>query len=207
MLSLETGILAAFAGLIFLAYFTMLHLLGSPHTPHGRSLRIIHRIAGSLGIVAYGAIMVRVALSLRHDAEAAYLLVLVILASLMLPLLVAKIVIVEKYPELRNRLFTIGTVLLIFGFAIFVTALVGGRTSGRPPAETGERLAVGRNLFATKCAKCHRLEKALIATKSVEEWRLTVTAMHNKDASWISKAEGDRIVEFLTAIGAEGEHD
>ncbi len=201
--------LVCFIGSISAAYFTMLHLLGSPHTSHAKLLRIFHRVAGSLTILSFAAIVLSLSLGqLRGEGRLeGYPFVLFLLGSLMVPLFLAKIVIVERYPELRNRLFTIGSVLLVLGYAVFVTGILkpGLRTQVAP--ESAKTLTAGRDIFAIKCSKCHRLEKALTARKSPEDWELTVEKMRKKDPSWISKPESQSILEFLKAIGAESGAD
>ncbi len=209
MSALQVAGLVSFAGLMFVAYFTMLHLLGSSSTGYAKLLRTVHRIAGALAIALYAAIMVVILVRLKqtHVAASPHILLVMVLSSLMLPLLVAKIVIVEKYPELRNRLFTIGTVLLIFGYAIFAMALVALKLPQPVSTEARAEFTSGRQLFASKCSKCHRLEKPLTVQKTADEWRVTVSTMHKKDLSWISGTEAEEIVRFLKTIGAEGERD
>jgi hypothetical protein len=204
-----------FVGFACVAFLTMLHLLGTPHTPHGRILRLVHRLSGGIAVALYvvisviciaGAAQDGIEISPRGAIHMAF-------AALFIPFILAKVVIVEKYPELRNRLFAIGTVLFAVVFVIFFTSatafLVSG-TKGAPGAaawEPDEQVSLGRELFVIKCAKCHRLDIALSARKTPEEWRQTVDTMRRKDLSWISAMEAERITEFLASLGGQPGHD
>lgn len=133
--------------------------------------------------------------------------------ALFIPFILLKVVIVEKYPELRNRLFGIGTVLLAVVFALFftsITSLVGRGGGPRPGEELSvetEAISLGRDLFGVKCAKCHRLDRALSTRKTPVQWRRTVERMRQKDMTWLSEAEADMIASFLISIGGHGRGD
>jgi hypothetical protein len=204
-----------FLGFSCAAFFTMLHLLGAPHTPHSKILRIIHRLSGAIAVLLYvfttiacvmGALRGGGQLSPGAALHATF-------GALFIPFILIKIVIVEKYPELRNRLFTFGTVLFAVVFVIFVTSITG-HLATRADAEEDETVALdaqvismGRDLFTIKCAKCHRLDRALTARKMPEEWEQTVEQMRQKDRSWISEPEAEKIVTFLVSIGGQPKGD
>jgi hypothetical protein len=203
-------------GILFLcfscaAFFTMLHLLGAPHTPHSKLLRIVHRVSGAIAVVLY-AITAAICIggALGGDGEFTPRAALhLTFGALFIPFILIKIVIVEKYPELRNRLFTIGTVLFAVVFIIFFTSITGYLARGEDAAREAtasidaQRLSMGRELFSIKCAKCHRLDRALTASKTPEQWEHTVEHMRQKDLSWISESEAERIVRFLASLGGQ----
>jgi hypothetical protein len=204
---LLTGIL--FLGFSCAAFFTMLHLLGAPHTPHSKLLRIIHRVSGAIAVVLYivtAAACIGGALGGEGDFTPRTALHLTF-GALFIPFILIKIVIVEKYPELRNRLFTIGTVLFAVVFVIFFTSITGFLARGDEAAEDqaasidAQEVSMGRELFSIKCAKCHRLDRALTTRKTPEEWGQVVEHMRQKDLSWVSEAEAEKIVKFLGSIG------
>lgn len=207
-------------GVLFLAFsaaafFTMLHLLGTPHTPHAKILRLVHRLTGGIAVGLYViASIICIAGPLRTRGDfSATAAIHVAFSGLFIPLVLAKIIIVEKYPELRNRLFAFGTVLLTLAFVIVVTSassyLAGGAriaTSTRVE-DPGDELSLGRDLFVIKCAKCHRLDRPLAARKTAEEWRQTVSVMRQKDRAWLGETEAERITEFLISLGGRPGHD
>jgi hypothetical protein len=206
---LVTGIL--FLGFSCVAFFSMLHLLGAPHTPHSKVLRIVHRVSGAIAVILYvftaiacvtGAMRAGGQLSPRAALHVTF-------GALFIPFILIKVVIVEKYPELRNRLFTMGTVLFAVVFVIFFTSITDYLT---PRAEVAQEEAVsmdaqmismGKELFTIKCAKCHRLDRALTARKLPDEWKATVEHMRQKDLSGISESEAEKIVKFLVSIGGQ----
>ena len=139
--------------------------------------------------------------------------IMITFAAVLIPLLIIKNLISEKYPELRNRLFAIGIVLFAVVFVIFFTSatsfLISGAREVQPaPAwEPGEQASLGREIFVIKCAKCHRLDIPLSARKTSEGWQQTVSTMRHKDRAWISATEADRITEFLVSLGGQPGHD
>jgi hypothetical protein len=196
------------------AFFTMLHLLGAPHTPHGKILRIIHRSTGAAAVALYVVTSIICIAALRGGQSLSPRMVMhMTFGVLFIPFVLIKVVIVEKYPELRNRLFTIGTVLFAAAFVIFFTSIATSVGPGGRPGPSGtisaeaEGISLGRDLFVVKCAKCHRLDRALSARKTSAEWRQTVEHMRRKDLTWFSEAEADRIAEFLISIGGYSQGD
>jgi hypothetical protein len=205
--------LKVLAGTLFfllsgLAFVTMLHLLGAPSSPHAKALRIIHRAAGVIAVILYIAVAATcIALDLRRGGEltprgSIHFMV----AVAFIPLVVLKVLIVERYPELRNRLFGLGSIIFAVVFLIFATSagfyLV--RAIGTVPGEIqprpGEDLSFEKELFVVKCSKCHRLDKALAVRKTPEQWQQTVEIMRQKDPTWMSVEEGTRITRFLISL-------
>jgi hypothetical protein len=205
----------AFLGLSCVAFFTMLHLLGTPHTQHARLLRIVHRATGGIAVAIYIVFMVAcIARACRAAQEMPFKVVIhFAFAVLFIPFVLTKIVIVEKYPELRNRLFAIGMVLFGLVFVIFFTSAMPCLGVSADKVRTVEALEsegyvpLGKDLFATKCSKCHRLDVPLSAGKSPSEWRETVSTMRQKDRAWISALEAERITEFLVFMGGQQGND
>jgi hypothetical protein len=129
--------------------------------------------------------------------------------AIFIPMILMKVVIVEKYPELRNRLFGVGTVLFALVFVIFFTSAFAHFVEP-PEAEdmsVGARAAVdlslGKDLFVLKCAKCHSLDRALSAELSPLEWEETAGRMRGKDPSWIGEMEILKITGFLVSLGEQ----
>ena len=198
-----------FLALACVAFFSMLHLLGTPNAPREKLLRIVHRASGGLAVLLYIVLSIMCISGLRRSgavlspADAIHLA----FASIFVPMILIKIVIVEKYPELRNRLLGVGSILFAVVFVVFFTSTFA-HFAGAPEGEgTGEEaltsvdLALGKDLFTVKCAKCHRLDKALSAQLSPHDWQETVERMRLKDPSWMSESEAVKITDFLISLG------
>jgi len=195
------------------AFFSMLHVLGAPHTPRLRILRLTHRISGGGAVILFVVLAVMcVAGPLRGEGALSPVAALhLTFAALFIPLILMKVLIVERYPELRNRLFGVSTMLFAVVFVLFFTSglqyMARGGAPGAPmPAKdsaenlSAENLSLGKDLFVMKCAKCHRLDRALSARKTPEEWRRTVAAMREKDPAWMGESEAERIADFLISM-------
>ena len=190
-----------------IAYLVMLYITGSSSAADSKTMRMIHRAMGALAVLFYALLIV---LSIRQGRQSQGVLssismIVLVSASLFIPVLIAKIVIIERYPELRNRLFTLGTVLFIFGLSTSLVALLPKATgSGQELLEiAGESdFVMGRDLFVVKCSKCHRIESVLTAERSPEEWKKTIETMAKKDLTWISETEAARIHKFLSVVAS-----
>lgn len=198
-----------FLALACVAFFSMLHLLGTPNAPRAKLLRIIHRSSGGLAVALYVVLSVLCIAGLggqgagMSPAAAVHLT----FASIFIPMILMKIVIVEKYPELRNRLFAVGTVLFAVVFVVFFTSTFAHFAELPPTEDTVAEardsvdLALGKDLFVVKCAKCHRLDKAISAELAPHDWEETVERMRQKDPSWMSESEAVKITGFLVSLG------
>jgi len=194
-----------FAGL---AFGSMLHILGAPHTPHAKALRMVHRASGGIAVIPYVVVAVMcIVLDVRQAGDLTPRGAIHFLAgALFVPFIILKVLIIQKYPELRNRLLAIGSILFAIVFLIFATSsgfyLV--RAVGKVPGELaprlGEDLSFEKELFVVKCSKCHRLDKPLSARRTAEQWQQTVETMRQKDVTWISPEEASRIARFLIAL-------
>jgi hypothetical protein len=198
-----------FLAMACVAFFSMLHLLGTPNAPRGKILRVIHRSSGGIAVALYVVLSVMCIGGLWRTGGGLSPAVAVHLAfaSIFIPMILMKTVIVEKYPELRNRLFGVGTVLFAVVFVVFFTSTFAHFTEAPEGVDTirEERasvdLALGKDLFVVKCAKCHRLDKALSAQLSPHDWEDTVERMRLKDPSWMSESEAAKITGFLVLLG------
>jgi hypothetical protein len=191
-----------------ISFFTMLHLMGTGHTKHERALRNFHRFSELLTIAVFAAIVIGEIADLAESGLSTRGIILATLAAILIPLFIIKNLISEKYPELRNRLISIGTTVLvgvfvlaaavaIFHYVEFTGHAAGAGGIGEPEAD----LALGRELFVAKCSKCHRLDAALSGTHTPEEWRRTVERMRLKDPAWISESQAAVITAFLISVG------
>ncbi len=198
-----------FLALACVAFFSMLHLLGTPNAPRAKLLRIIHRSSGGLAVTLYVvlSVMCITGLGLEGAGLSPATAVHLTFASIFIPMILMKIVIVEKYPELRNRLFGVGTVLFAAVFVMFFTSVFAHVAEPLEAEDSGAEarasvdLTLGKDLFVVKCAKCHRLDKALSAELTSNEWAEAVERMRQKDPSWMSESEASKITGFLVSLG------
>jgi len=205
--------LRVLAGTLFfvfacIGFVAMLHLLGAPSSPHTKLLRIIHRAAGGVALILFiGTAVMCIVIDVRRGGDLSPRGSLHFMAAtLFIPLVILKILILQRYPELRNRLFALGSILFAVVFLIFASSsgyyLV--RAVGSVPGEIqpriGEDLSFEKELFVVKCSKCHRLDKTLAARKTPEQWQQTVETMRQKDPTWISPEEATRITRFLISL-------
>jgi hypothetical protein len=195
----------AFGGISF---FTMLHLMGTGHTKHGRTLRSVHRISELLAILVFAAIIADDVMTLVESGFSVRGVILLTLGAVLIPLFIVKNLISERYPELRNRLISIGTTVLVIVFVFSSASALFSYVESREasvaadPERPDVDMGVARDLFVTKCSKCHRLDTPLSDTHSRAEWQAVVEAMRLKDPTWISEEEAVAIAEFLIHAGA-----
>jgi hypothetical protein len=207
-MSLDLVLAFLFIAFGAVSFFTILHLMGTGHTRHGRALRNVHRISELLAILVFAAIIARDIMVIVESGFSLRGGIMITLGAVLVPLLIIKNLISEKYPELRNRLISIGATVLVFVFVFSAaSALLFYFESGEaveaakhagPPVD----LALGKDLFVAKCSKCHRLDTPLSDTHTAEEWRATVEGMRLKDPAWISEDEAQAITGFLIHLGA-----
>ena len=93
-------------------------------------------------------------------------------------------------------------------FVLFFASSVPHMAGGKAPdalvraTDSAENLSLGKDLFIIKCAKCHRLDRALSARKTPEEWHRTISTMREKDPTWMGESEAGRIADFLISMGS-----
>ena len=58
----------------------------------------------------------------------------------------------------------------------------------------------GKELFESKCNKCHGLDRALGKKKDLQGWRSTTRRMSEKRNSGITRDEAETIARYLTSI-------
>jgi mono/diheme cytochrome c family protein len=53
-------------------------------------------------------------------------------------------------------------------------------------------------LFETKCAKCHSVDRPKGKTKSKDDWATTVKRMQAKSPGWFTDVEAQTLIEYLS---------
>lgn len=55
-----------------------------------------------------------------------------------------------------------------------------------------------KQVFETKCSKCHATERPASKTKTKEGWTATVKRMQSKNPAWIGDEEAETIIKYLS---------
>ncbi|WP_420208272.1 hypothetical protein [Candidatus Electronema sp. JC] len=184
----------------------MLEMSSSPQEQGGRSgCPFFQRILGYLFLVLFAvllACMVFQAGSLQENMPAPVM----ILALLLVPLVMIKVVIARQQARISTKLLLLGTA--IFGLSFGLTGMAakyyaqhGDRLkSGMlgPDAEQNIGIEPGQAIMSKKCSKCHSLER--IYTASITDWSPIVSRMASFDAPNISSSEVKHIAEYLNKL-------
>ncbi len=184
----------------------MLEMNSSPQEPGGRSgCPLFQRILGYLFLALFAALlacMVFQAGSLQENMPAPVM----ILALLLVPLVMIKVVIARQQARISTKLLLLGTA--IFGLSFGLTGM-----AAKYYAQHGDRLKSGllisgeepnidiepgQAIMSKKCSKCHSLER--IYTATMTDWSPIVSRMASNDASNISSAEVKHIAEYLNKL-------
>jgi mono/diheme cytochrome c family protein len=91
----------------------------------------------------------------------------------------------DRYRRIRAAVALVPAVLLLAG------VLSAARAAGG--AEEGEAL------FQQKCGVCHKTRIATSRNETKETWAGIVKTMQGKKDNWISDAQAQKIVEYLSA--------
>jgi hypothetical protein len=93
-----------------------------------------------------------------------------------------------------------GIVALSAALLILTLVLVGcssGSSQTTPaPGSSDSTSLDGATLLDTRCSKCHSVDRATRAAKTLEEWDQTVTRMISKGAD-LTQAEKSVLVDYL----------
>ncbi|MFH1008864.1 MAG: DUF6529 family protein [Candidatus Latescibacterota bacterium] len=197
--------------LVFVGACTMLLMLelrGNPRegTTHQRLTRA-HRILGYLFVALFFLmlfLMLRKAGSYQEEFSPRAILHIVF-ASILIPLLIIKILIVRRFRRLGTHLFALGIVIFVTAFAL--NSITAGyyflhRSDIQYVAlSEGDTLVLdeemGRLLVSQKCGKCHTLERVFRSFKSEERWTQSVNRMAVIDAPNIRDFDAKQMIHYL----------
>ncbi len=190
------------------ATLLMLELRGNPkNTQISQRLMKTHRI---LGFLFAGVFLIMLILMINkagtYQEEFSPRIILhIALGSILIPLFIIKILIVRRFKRL-------GTHLLGFGIAVFLTAfLLNSITAGYYFLHQSDIRYVtmserdstifdedmGRLFVTQKCGKCHTLERVFRAFKSEEGWTKTINRMAVIDAPNIRDFDAKQMIHYL----------
>jgi cytochrome c2 len=189
LISSSIGVLCLLIGA--LAVWIMLEIQGNPKKRENlKTLTRTHRVLGYLFIFIYAIMCFFMIIKIYgyHQEFSPRATIHIVLAIFLTPMILFKLGIVKRF----KRLFPY---LPVLGSFIFATAFVlNGITAGyyflhrskiqyTTISEAEMRILdehIGRELFRTKCNKCHSLEIVLKASKDGEGWIKTVNSMAEK---------------------------
>jgi cytochrome c2 len=206
LISSSIGVLCLLIGA--LAVWIMLEIQGNPKKRENlKTLTRTHRVLGYLFIFIYAIMCFFMIIKIYgyHQEFSPRATIHIVLAIFLTPMILFKLGIVKRF----KRLFPY---LPVLGSFIFATAFVlNGITAGyyflhrskiqyTTISEAEMRILdehIGRELFRTKCNKCHSLEIVLKASKDGEGWIKTVNSMAEKDVPNIRPFDVKQILFYL----------
>jgi hypothetical protein len=92
---------------------------------------------------------------------------------------------------------TTGLAIALLSLLLCAPSVPASETYKPPPEENKPPRVTVYSLYQAKCAKCHPISKPDGAFKSIDEWKTAVSRMRDKDQSWISQDDADKIAQFL----------
>ena len=190
------------------AVLIMLELTGKVQDNHEKKFWVLaHRLLGYLFIALFGTILVIMVKKASGYSEemSARAIIHIVLALLLLPLLLIKILSARRYAQFTTKLFLLGSLILGISFSMLGISAghyVMNRSSFQytilPDADKVVLNAeLGLNLMKEKCNKCHSLERAYQQYKTKIEWTETVNKMAERDAPNITPFDVQQIVGYL----------
>lgn len=212
-----------FVLLVFIQVLIMLKLHGNPRekTPM-KFLRNLHRILGYI-FLAYFLLMMVVMINRISEVSAEFsprIVVHMVLALMIFPLFVIKILIARFFKRLFPNQFMLGLAIFILFFTL--VAITGGynlvrgaespseRDAEKVRAEQGNQQDLNisgpfrvrlKELVQKKCTICHNLKRVKRARKTREQWQATVEKMirFNINTDFLSETEKDLIISYLSS--------
>lgn len=184
----------------------MLEMNSSQQEPGGRSgCPFFKRVLGYLFLVLFAALlacMVFQAGNLHENMPAP----IMILALLLVPLIMIKVVIARQQARISTKLLLLGTAIFALSFGLTgMAAKYYAQHDDRlksglllSDAEQNMGIEPGQAIMSKKCSKCHSLER--IYTTSMTDWSPIVSRMASFDASNISSTEVKHIAKYLNQL-------
>jgi cytochrome c2 len=206
LISSSIGVLYLFIGA--LAVWIMLEIQGNPKKREKlKTLTRTHKVLGYLFIFIYAIMCILMIFKVYGYREefSPRATIHIALAIFLTPMILLKLGIVKRFKRLFPYLPVLGS--LIFATAFVLNGITAGyyflhrskiQYTTVSEAEMGSLDEhIGRELFRTKCNKCHSLEIVLKASKNSEGWTKTVNRMAEKDVPNIRPFDIKQIVFYL----------
>jgi len=206
LISSSIGVLYLFIGA--LAVWIMLEIQGNPKKgTRLKTLTRTHRVLGYLFIFIYAIMCIFMIIKVYGYREefSPRATIHIVLAIFLTPMILLKLGIVKRFKRLFPYLPVLGS--LIFATAFVLNGITAGyyflhrskiQYTTVSEAEMGSLdEVIGRELYRTKCSKCHSLETVLKASKTSEGWIKTVNQMAEKDVPNIRPFDVKHIAFYL----------
>ncbi|MCI5208679.1 MAG: hypothetical protein D3910_07775 [Candidatus Electrothrix sp. ATG2] len=186
----------------------MLEMTGKVRdSPRRKGWILLHRILGYLFLVLFAAMLVFMVIKAGGFQEElpARAMIHIILALLLVPLIMIKVVIARRHAQLSTKLILLG--LAIFGLSFGLTGITAGyyalHRSDYKYAVLSDvdddilNVEIGQKITNRKCSKCHSLERVYQSYKSDIAWTHTITKMAELDYPNITNFDVKQIVGYL----------
>jgi len=211
---------------VLMGLFTVLIMLKLHGNPKEKIpmklLRNVHRILGYVFLV-YFLLMMVLMLTRVNGISAEFsprVVVHMVLAVMIIPLFLTKILIARFFKRLFPNLILLGLAIFILFFTL--VAISGGynlfrgadtvsavqKGKGKTEQDNLQNLKVSeqfkvtvKELIRKKCTICHDLNRVKGAQKTREQWLATVDKMikYNINADFLSESEKNLVVSFLSS--------
>ncbi|CAK8717646.1 Quinohemoprotein amine dehydrogenase A, alpha subunit, heme binding [Candidatus Electrothrix aarhusensis] len=186
----------------------MLEMTGKvKDSPRRKGWILLHRILGYLFLVLFAAMLVFMVIKAGGFQEElpARAMIHIILALLLVPLIMIKVVIARRHAQLSTKLIMLG--LAIFGLSFGLTGITAGyyalHRSDYKYAVLSDvddeilNVEIGQKITNRKCSKCHSLERVYQSYKSDVAWTHTIHKMAELDYPNITNFDVKQIVGYL----------
>ncbi|MCW5203499.1 hypothetical protein VU11_03220 [Desulfobulbus sp. US2] len=186
----------------------MLEMTGKVRdSPWRKGWIFLHRILGYLFLVLFAAMLVFMVIKAGGFQEElpARAMIHIILALLLIPLIMIKVVIARRHAQLSTKLIMLG--LAIFGLSFGLTGITAGyyalHRSDFKYAVLSDvddeilNVEIGQKITNRKCSKCHSLERVYQSYKSDIAWTHTIHKMAELDYPNITNFDVKQIVGYL----------
>jgi ferredoxin-NADP reductase len=216
-MTLPTSI-SAVLGLIFVltggaAVWLMLHASGRGLHRRDRVIQA-HRIAGYVFVALFCVMTWFMILKTRDIPDELSLRPMfhVVMAMIMAPLIVVKVLIARYYKAYQGALIPLGLAIFTLGFVLV------GSTAGPYFFRTATMkdislasinmgaaridLQASAELMRTRCSRCHALDRVVGAHKDARDWLTTVNRMRALPSSGISESDARTIVSYLLSVNS-----
>jgi ferredoxin-NADP reductase/mono/diheme cytochrome c family protein len=180
------------------------------HSPSAKDrLLQAHRAAGYLFIAVFCFMTWSMVLRTRNGPEELPLpsMVHILLAMVLAPLLLVKLLIARYYKTFTAALVPLGLTIFTIGFVLIATTagpyLLRRSTMKNISLQAidlgGERidLRAAESLMQKRCSSCHSLERVVSARKDAEGWLGTINRMRALPSSRIPEADARIILSYL----------
>lgn len=186
----------------------MLEMTGKvKDSPRRKGWIMLHRILGYLFLILFASMLVFMVVKAGGFQEElpARAMIHIVLALLLVPLIMIKIVVARRHAQLGTKLIMLG--LAIFGLAFGLTGITAGyyalhRSDYKYAVLSSVdddilNVEIGQKITNRKCSKCHSLERVYQSYKSDVAWNETISKMAELDYPNITNFDVQQIVGYL----------